>query len=100
MILWGKNRTLAYQILGTFFLLGFAILTMINRVVINCHTILQVIVGSWIGSLLGIAYYYFVNYIYGNNPDEMVQIDTWWKHVLLWSYPIIGLIIILVMSFV
>jgi membrane-associated phospholipid phosphatase len=95
LILWAKKHTLVYQILGTIFIVGFSFLSIINRVVINCHTVLQVVIGSWIGYLLGIAYYYFTNYLYGNNPDEMVQIDTMWKHLLLWAYPIIGLFIIL-----
>lgn len=98
MLIWGgKKKKLVYRILSTVAIVGFGILTMTSRVVIGCHSILQVLIGSFIGYLLGIGFYYFLNWMY---PNELVKLDTWWKHTAVYGYPFLLLIAIIVIMLI
>ena len=40
--------------------LSFILYTMYSRVIVNCHTIQQTIIGSLIGGIFGYYYYFYV----------------------------------------
>ena len=97
MHIWSKQRNLPYQITGSAFIIILALGVMLDRIIIKCHTWIQVLIGSFIGYLSGIGYYYFLNWLY---PEQFAKIDKWYKHFIIWTYPVLLILVFIINLFI
>ena len=97
MHIWNNNKSFYYQITTTIFIIILALGVMWDRIIIKCHTFTQVLIGSFIGYLSGIGYYYFLNWLY---PDQFAKIDKLYKHLIIWIYPVLIMIVFIINLFI
>ena len=97
LIVLAQKGSLAYKIGSVFLLLAFGLWIIVSRVLINCHTFNQVLIGSAIGYLLGMCYYYILR---KTNPDEIKELSATWETFLWIGPPIIYILIFIYSNYI
>jgi len=97
LIVLAQKGSVAYKIGSVFLLLGFGLWIIVSRVLINCHTYNQVLIGSAIGYLLGMIYYYILR---KTNPDDIKELSATWETILWIGPPIIYILIFIYSNYI
>jgi membrane-associated phospholipid phosphatase len=88
-----KDSSLAWKVLSSLFILSMVTFVMISRVAITgCHTWLQVVVGSFIGYLMGLIYYYIITKF---DPKLVEEISDNWNYFIIFGPPVLYILVII-----
>jgi len=83
MIILAQKSKMIYRVMAIIFLIGMATWVMVSRVMLNCHNTNQVLIGSFIGYIMGLIYYYLMEKYH---PEGIEKLSDTWKYTL-WTVP-------------
>lgn len=97
MIILGQKSKMVYRVMASIFLIGMAIWVMVSRVMLNCHNANQVLVGSFIGYIMGLIFYHLMEKYH---PEGIEKLSDTWKYVLWTVPPVLYILAIIYNNFV